>query len=268
AVPTATSYLLSVGTTAGGTDILNEFSVTTTTYDLPNNLPENTQIFVTIVPVNAAGNATGCSEESFTTETVLQPPSCTSLISPLDGETDVAVETDLSWNAVPTATSYLLSVGTTTGGTDILDAVSVTGITYNLANDLPENTMVFVRIIPVNSAGNATGCIEESFTTITSIVPHKLRYGISPDGDGINEFWEIEQITDYPENLVQVFNRWGDLVFETINYDNINNVFRGIANRKTNMGANTLPEGTYFFRIDLKGGTEPQLIEGFIVLKR
>ncbi|MFI8377245.1 gliding motility-associated C-terminal domain-containing protein [Leeuwenhoekiella sp. NPDC079379] len=264
----ATGYRLTVGTTAGATDILNEFSVTTTAYDLPNNLPENTQIFVTIVPVNATGSATGCSEESFTTETVLQPPSCTSLTSPLDGETDVAVETDLIWNTAPTATSYLLSVGTTAGGSEILDAVSVLGTTYNLPDSLPENTTVFVRITPVNSAGNATGCIDESFTTITSIVPHKLRYGISPDGDGINEFWKIEKITDYPENLVQVFNRWGDLVFETINYDNSNNVFRGIANRKMNMGANTLPEGTYFFRIDLKGGTEPQLIEGFIVLKR
>ncbi|WP_028376517.1 gliding motility-associated C-terminal domain-containing protein [Leeuwenhoekiella sp. MAR_2009_132] len=268
AVPTATSYLLSVGTTTGGTDILDAVSVTGITYNIANNLPENTMVFVRIIPVNSAGNATDCIEESFTTETVLQPPSCTSLTSPLDGETDVAVETDLNWNTAPTATSYLLSVGTTAGGSQILDAVSVTGTTYNLINDLPENTTVFVRITPVNSAGNATGCIEESFTTITSIVPHKLRYGISPDGDGINEFWEIEQITDYPENLVQVFNRWGDLVFETINYDNINNVFRGIANRKTNMGANMLPEGTYFFRIDLKGGTEPQLIEGFIVLKR
>ena len=80
----ADGYFVTVGTTSGGNDILDNQDVAGTTFDLPIDLPENTQIFVTLVPYNGVGQATACTEESFTTETVTTIPSCTSLSSPLN----------------------------------------------------------------------------------------------------------------------------------------------------------------------------------------
>ncbi|WGD34551.1 T9SS type B sorting domain-containing protein [Olleya sp. YS] len=161
----ATGYLLTVGTTSGGTDIINNQDLgNVTTFNLPTDLPDETQIFVTITPYNSAGNAIGCAEESFTTEVVT--PLCTSLISPLGGAVDVSIATDVSWTAIGNATGYLLIVGTTSGGTNIVNNQDVGSVTtFDLPTDLPDETQIFVTIIPYNSAGNAIGCIEESFTT-------------------------------------------------------------------------------------------------------
>ena len=44
--------------------------------------------------------------------------------------------------------------------------------------------------------------------------------GISPNGDGINDTWVVDGIQNYPANKVQVFDKWGDMVFEKDNYNN------------------------------------------------
>ncbi|WP_299604112.1 BspA family leucine-rich repeat surface protein [uncultured Aquimarina sp.] len=272
AVPDATGYRLVVGTTSNGSDIVNNLDVgNVTTYDVPTDLPENTQIFVTIIPYNAVGDATGCTEENFTTETLATIPGCTSLSSPLNGATDVSIATDLSWNTATDATGYLISVGTTSGGADIINNEDVgNATTYELPEDLPEATEIFVTIIPYNTVGDAIGCAEQSFITETLVVAIEddTKYGFSPDGDGINEFWEIDGIENYPENVVSIYNRWGDMVFEISGYNNTSRVFRGTANRLTNLGGGELPEGTYFFNIRIANPNSLKKLKGFLVLKR
>ena len=111
------------------------------------------------------GQATGCTEESFTTETA---PDCTSLSFPANGAIDIPVTTNLTWNTSIKATEYIVSVGTTSGGIDIVDNETVTTNEYDFANNLEGNTEYFVTIIPTNIVGQATGCTEESFTTETA----------------------------------------------------------------------------------------------------
>nr|WKN36447.1 putative Ig domain-containing protein [Tunicatimonas sp. TK19036] len=89
--------------------------------------------------------------------------------------------------------------------------------------------------------------------------------GFSPDGDGVNDFWVIKDITDYPENVVKIFNRWGELVFTQEGYDNEARVWTGNANEGLLTGSGRLPQSTYFFLIDLKDGSKP--LTGYIVLK-
>ena len=87
---------------------------------------------------------------------------------------------------------------------------------------------------------------------------------ISPNGDNKNEFLLIQYIEAIPEtkeNKVMIFNRWGDIVFEVENYDNTDNVFRGI-----NSSGNDLPAGTYFYRIKFASGLEEKT--GFIALRK
>ncbi|WP_164914184.1 T9SS type B sorting domain-containing protein [Aquimarina sediminis] len=117
---------------------------------------------------------------------------------------------------------------------------------------------------------NDQGCIAEDMITVyVEAQPEDLtRYGFSPDGDGINEYWEIYDIENYPNNKVSIYNRWGDIVFEIKGYNNTSKVFRGIANKKRNIGGDKLPEGTYFFDIKIEGSHNLRKQTGFLVLKR
>ncbi len=117
---------------------------------------------------------------------------------------------------------------------------------------------------------NDEGCIAEDTITVfvTPLEADETKYGFSPDGDGINEYWEIDGIDNYPNNKVLIYNRWGDLVFEATGYNNTSKAFRGIANRKRNLGADILPEGTYFFHIKIDGTHHLKKETGFLVLKR
>jgi len=268
-IANATGYRITVGTTASGTDILNDTNVgNVTTLDLPSDLPENTQIFVTITPYNDMGDASGCVEESFTTEAPETVPNCTTLSNPLIGATNVAIDTDLSWNTVTNATGYRITIGTTAGGTDILNDEDVAILTsYNPVANLPLGTTIYVNITPYNDFGDASGCSEASFTTVNEN-KNKVKYGFSPDGDGINEYWHIEGIEQNPDNIVTIYNRWGDMVFQIQGYNNASRVFRGIANKKTKIGANVLPDGTYFFNFSISGTHNFEKLQGYLVLKR
>jgi gliding motility-associated-like protein len=128
----------------------------------------------------------------------------------------------------------------------------------------PEQTTTYEVIFT-----SIDGCIGKDELTIfveeTEGI-HKNKYGFSPDNDGINEVWKINEIEKYPNNLVAIYNRWGDKVFEMNNYDNASKVFNGMANQLKSLGAADLPEGTYFFKIDLKNEESP--VSGYLVIKR
>ncbi|WP_345075332.1 BspA family leucine-rich repeat surface protein, partial [Flavivirga amylovorans] len=166
-IANADGYRIRAGTTIGGSNIINNVDVgNVTTYDIPTDLPQDTTIFVTITPYNTIGDAMSCVEESFITEIIPVPPVCTSLTSPLNGVRNVPIDTDLSWRPIVNATGYLLTVGTTGGGFEVLNNVDVGNVTtYDLPDDLRANRLIFVTIIPYNDEGDATSCIEESFRT-------------------------------------------------------------------------------------------------------
>ena len=91
--------------------------------------------------------------------------------------------------------------------------------------------------------------------------------GFTPnDATNGNNFFYIEGIENYPNNVVQIFNRWGNKLFEVDGYDNQNKVWRGESDFGVVLGGREVPEGTYFYLIDLGDGSKP--LSGFIVIKR
>jgi gliding motility-associated-like protein len=80
--------------------------------------------------------------------------------------------------------------------------------------------------------------------------------GITPNGDGNNDKWIIDGIENIPENKVSFYNRWGDLVWNRTNYDNVTVVWDG----KNNAGKN-LEDATYFYLVEAKGKTYKGYVE-------
>jgi len=72
----------------------------------------------------------------------------------------------------------------------------------------------------------------------------------TPNGDGDNDTWKILGIQGYPDNVVQVFNRWGELVYYKEGYKD---EFNGRANTRTQMngGDGLLPTGTYYYIVKI-----------------
>ena len=73
----------------------------------------------------------------------------------------------------------------------------------------------------------------------------KAKYGFSPNGDGVNETWVIENIALHPNNVVNIYNRSGKLVYQMKGY---NNTFNGYSN-KINSNSK-LPVGAYYFTVE------------------
>jgi gliding motility-associated-like protein len=189
AVPGVTAYIISIGTTPGGTEILNGLNVgSATTYNPILGLPDNTQVYVTI-SLFIFGNVTNisCASETFRTVNVTVPPDCTTFTSPLDGATDVSVGTNIDWNYATFATGYFISMGTTPNGTDIANKIdALNNLSYNPPSDLPPNTTIFVRVTPYNENNPNPTCDEISFTT-EELAPLPLCTSlISPANGAIN----------------------------------------------------------------------------------
>jgi gliding motility-associated-like protein len=70
---------------------------------------------------------------------------------------------------------------------------------------------------------------------------------ITPNGDGINDTWIIDCIENFPDNEVQLFNIWGDLINTFSRYDNTRQVWRG-----TNLRDMHVPDGTYYYILAIK----------------
>ena len=82
---------------------------------------------------------------------------------------------------------------------------------------------------------------------------------ITPNGDGVNDTWIIECIEQYPENSVQIFNRWGDQINSFKVYDNTFRVWDG-----TNSRGETVPDGTYYYVLTIK---EMERMTGWIFVR-
>ncbi|XLS29360.1 gliding motility-associated C-terminal domain-containing protein [Flavobacteriaceae bacterium M23B6Z8] len=88
---------------------------------------------------------------------------------------------------------------------------------------------------------------------------------ITPNNDGVNDFFFIECIENYPNNFLQIFNRWGTKLFESRGY--LNN-WAGTAEKGVNVGAGrNLPAGTYFYTIDFGDPNTPNK-SGWIYISR
>lgn len=103
------------------------------------------------------------------------------------------------------------------------------------------------------------GCTSADDITIEVVDRFLIPNVFSPNGDGINDRWEIEHLEKFPGATVQIFNRYGQLVYQTSSYQ------RG-KGWDGHMNGQPLPMGAYYYIIDLKNG-RPKLTGSVTILK-
>ncbi|MGN6179251.1 MAG: gliding motility-associated C-terminal domain-containing protein [Mucilaginibacter sp.] len=167
------------------------------------------------------------------------------------------------------------SVVTFTGNTTIFDwtndtpsiglPASGTGniLPFTAINNTNSPVKANVTVVPEPS-GNSLKCagipfiftitVEPSSNTgITQniIVPNTF----TPNGDGVNDTWEIKSLGNYPKCTVAIYNRWGEKLYSSIGYP--------IPWDGTYKGVN-LPVGTYYYIIILENGVKA--ISGWVAI--
>ncbi len=111
---------------------------------------------------------------------------------------------------------------------------------------------------------DVNGCSSSDTVLVTvSCDTISIPNGFSPNGDNFNDYFVIDNIGRYPEANLKIFNRWGQLVYEKERYDNS---WNGLSNSDLIRLGEDLPDGTYFYILDLGNGDKP--LNGFVVLRR
>ena len=105
---------------------------------------------------------------------------------------------------------------------------------------------------------NQNGCSDTVYGTqiVEGEYAFFLPNSFTPNGDGVNDYWEILGLQDYPSHRLEIYNRLGIKLYETINYKNDwNGTYNGVK----------VDNGTYFYQLYL---TEAVIEKGFIFVKR
>ncbi|MBW8241575.1 gliding motility-associated C-terminal domain-containing protein [Muricauda oceani] len=94
--------------------------------------------------------------------------------------------------------------------------------------------------------------------------------GITPNEDGLNDFFFIQGIEIYPQNKLQIFNRWGVMVYEKEGYGQGNDLFYGISDGRVTVRKNEeLPSGTYFYILTFTGNNPGEAeYTGYLYINR
>lgn len=90
---------------------------------------------------------------------------------------------------------------------------------------------------------------------------------ISPNDDGHNDAFLIEGIKNFPDNSVEIYNRWGVKVYEAKSYNESDNMFRGYSDgRGTVKRGDKLPTGTYFYILRYNNGEKGVEQSGYLYI--
>lgn len=169
-------------------------------------------------------------------------------------------------NNVSITNSVIICTGETTplnaGGGVEYTWSPVTGLSDpNIPNPIasPTQTTEYTVTVKDQYGCTATATVTVSVICDTLDIPN----GFSPNGDGTNDYFVIDGIGEYPGNILFIYNRWGNLVYKKKEY---NNDWDGRSNVNGVMFGEELPNGTYYYILDLNVDEKP--INHYVVIRR
>jgi gliding motility-associated-like protein len=157
----------------------------------------------------------------------------------------VAEGTTVTFNAQTNSGALALAWTSPTGG--VLNDPSLLKPSYIANQD-------GIFVLTATGDGN---CSATDTLTVKILRPVKIPNAFSPNGDGVNDTWGITNLGDYPNAVVEVFNRYGQPVFKQYGYSK---PWDGKLNGKD------LPVGTYYYIIEPKSGFPG--FTGYVVIVR
>jgi gliding motility-associated-like protein len=110
--------------------------------------------------------------------------------------------------------------------------------------------------------GDNGSCTKTDEMTLTVLNSLEIPNTITPNGDGVNDTWEIIGIEKFPNCDVRIYNRWGQEVFRATSYSK-NKEWNG-----TSKSGNELPSSAYYYVIDLRSDDFPDPIKGNVSIIR
>lgn len=145
-------------------------------------------------------------------------------------------------------------------GTVDIDAIDYT-ITY-----APNQNFTGTDIFEYQICDSTQLCDNATVYVLVTPLNFLIPQAFTPNGDNINDFFQILGIEYYPNNSITIINRWGKKVYEAQAY--------GIETHptfwdgKSNVGGGNgdLPTGTYYYILDLGNGEKP--IAGSVYIDR
>ncbi|WP_207532155.1 PKD domain-containing protein [Desertivirga arenae] len=101
------------------------------------------------------------------------------------------------------------------------------------------------------------GCTSSATVSVDVLGTPYIPNTFTPNNDGANDVWEIEHLESLPGCTIKVFNRNGQIVFQTIGYAH---PWDGRSNGQA------LPEGAYYYILDPRNGRKS--LSGSVMLLR
>jgi gliding motility-associated-like protein len=178
-------------------------------------------------------------------------------IEPIAGTDETYCSTDIFSDMTASGTG-----GTFTWYSDVaLTDVLGTGSTLTPTNT--EGTTTYYVTESTNGCEGPASMVVITVENCEVIIPTAF----TPDGDLANDFWEILYLdSNYPDNIVRIFNRWGSLIYE--HQSSASNPYSSNMWDGTYQGA-PLPVGSYYFIIDFNdGGADPEKGTVSIILNK
>ncbi|HQW86779.1 MAG TPA: gliding motility-associated C-terminal domain-containing protein, partial [Flavobacteriales bacterium] len=103
------------------------------------------------------------------------------------------------------------------------------------------------------------GCSAVDSVLVTVVPEVVIPSGFTPNGDGWNDAWQIDLIDLFPECEVEVYSRWGELLFQSVGY-------KEPWDGRYNGGL--VPVGTYYYAIRLNHPDFPEPYTGPLTVIR
>ena len=129
----------------------------------------------------------------------------------------------------------------------------------NISNDTVKNPVITGDIDRsyTLTITDSRGCQSQDITYIKVSPPIKIPNTFTPNGDGINDHWNIDGMIAYTNATIDIFDRAGQSIYHSIGY---NKAWDGTYNGKT------LPPGTYYYVINTK--YNDQVLSGPVTIIR
>ncbi len=172
-----------------------------------------------IVAITKTSNFTGCGSVNYNSVLYTTSISYFDTIRSLQGCDSVYNTTNIIVYPLPTVIAgsdlYVMPNSSVVLNPIITNATTVNFTPANYLDDATSEHPICTPLSDQNYLIKATsidGCTDTSSLKIFIVKPINVPNVFSPNGDGINDTWDIEHITDYPFATISIFNRQGQLL--------------------------------------------------------